>query len=150
MAGCRYACGVYGPVDVAGKKAHDEHVHPMAAALRAICGDLGLTQETLGDAVGRSQVTASRWLGREPLMNVDKIRAVEAALKLPRGLLLRTAGYVADATTIPEMIEADPTLTPENRRVVLRAYEGAVQDSAETRRSRSAKRRPTARKTDRS
>lgn len=80
----------------------------------------GLTQRRLAEMLNVTQPTVHAWeVDREP--SLDQIAAIEAALELRRGQLLRDAGYVdGDDPPSPEqVIRSDETLTPEDRRALL-------------------------------
>lgn len=105
----------------------DVITHRIGQAIRNARVALGLSQGGLAEAVGVAQTTISKWeLDAHP--SLDQIEAVCEALGLPRGQLLRDAGYVDDAPASPEeAIRADRSLRPEDRRAlldVLAAYRG--------------------------
>lgn len=101
---------------------------PIAAAIRsAYTGRL--TQAELARQLGVAQNTISRWSTGEVEPRLDDIVAVETACKLPRGFLLRAAGYVEHDST-PEMaIAADHRLDDARRELLLAAYRAALKQS---------------------
>jgi transcriptional regulator with XRE-family HTH domain len=79
----------------------------------------GLTQRQLADMLGVSQPAIHNWEhDTEP--SLDALAAVEDALGLRRGQLVRDAGYVDDdPPTIDDVIRSDDSLSPDDRRAVL-------------------------------
>jgi transcriptional regulator with XRE-family HTH domain len=141
----------YVPVDEGSAGAHRDEVLAIAEALRTARDDAGLTQQELGDRVGLGQPAIQKWeSGRRKITDLNRLAELEAAMGHSRGYVLRLAGYVEDAQTARQAIEHDPLLTPDHRRIVLNTYDGAAEESAADRSSRSTKRRPAVRKTRRS
>lgn len=101
---------------------------PIAAAIRsAYTGQM--TQAELARQLGVAQNTISRWSTGEVEPRLEDIAAVEQACKLPKGFLLRAAGFVEQDTT-PEMaIAADHRLDAARRELLLAAYRAAVKQS---------------------
>lgn len=82
-------------------------------------------QARLAERLDATTADVSRYLSyREP--DLKWIAKAEKALGLPRGTILRMAGYVADFTTTEDAIKSDPLLSAEGRRNVLAFYQGAV------------------------
>jgi len=101
---------------------------PIAAAIRSAYAGR-LTQAELARQLGVAQNTISRWSTGEVEPRLDDIAAVESACKLPRGFLLRAAGYVEHDST-PEMaIAADHRLDDARRELLLAAYRAALKQS---------------------
>lgn len=101
---------------------------PIAAAIRSAYAGR-LTQAELARQLGVAQNTISRWSTGEVEPRLDDIAAVEGACKLPRGFLLRAAGYVEHDST-PEMaIAADHRLDDARRELLLAAYRAALKQS---------------------
>lgn len=66
----------------------------ICAAIAAALEQAEWSQQQLADALGVRQSSVARWCSfREP--RLDRISSIEWALGLPRGQLLRAAGYVA-------------------------------------------------------
>lgn len=101
---------------------------PIAQAIRSAYAGR-LTQAELARQLGVAQNTISRWSTGEVEPRLDDIVAVENACKLPRGFLLRAAGYVEHDST-PEMaIAADHRLDDARRELLLAAYRAALKQS---------------------
>ncbi len=101
---------------------------PIASAIRSAYAGR-LTQAELARQLGVAQNTISRWSTGEVEPRLDDIVAVENACKLPRGFLLRAAGYVEHDST-PEMaIAADHRLDDARRELLLAAYRAALKQS---------------------
>jgi transcriptional regulator with XRE-family HTH domain len=98
--------------------------HPILCAIRETREERGITQEALGTAIGRAQNSISkleRGAEKEP-PTVDEVAAIEVALGVPKGYILRKAGYVVPMTTVEDLIMSDPGLSPPNRQAVLAVY----------------------------
>lgn len=95
-------------------------VRTLNDALRSVREARGLTQAKLADTLGVDQAMCSRWESN-PDWNprVDELLAIDDALGLPRGALLKAAGYIDDTTTAEQAITADPALSPDGRDAVL-------------------------------
>jgi transcriptional regulator with XRE-family HTH domain len=126
------------PVTAASKLVHDDLPRqrtrrnlppsPIASAIRSAYAGR-LTQAELARQLGVAQNTISRWSTGEVEPRLDDIVAVETACKLPRGFLLRAAGYVEHDST-PEMaIAADHRLDDARRELLLAAYRAALKQS---------------------
>lgn len=93
--------------------------------MRAAVKASGLTQEALAAQLNEKQQTISGWmLLREP--RLDDLVRIEQILGKPRGFLLRSAGYVADATSARDAILGDPKLSESHRALLLATYDSAV------------------------
>lgn len=100
----------------------------ICAAIREARLEAGYPQVLAASEVGVSQPEWSRWeTFREP--SLDQISAIEQVLHLPRGHLLRRAGYVAEARRTEDVIASDTRLTPFDASVVLDALKAAVRRS---------------------
>ena len=109
--------------------------HPkVCAALRQTRESLEpkITQDMLAERTGFRQTQISRWeRTNEP--SLDELAALEKAMGVAPGTVLRAAGYVKDAKTVDEVVHTDPNLAPELVGVVLQAYRAAVTASASIR-----------------
>ena len=83
-------------------------------------------QEVVAEALGVDQPTVSRWESDKTRPSLEQINAFEKAVGRPKGFCLIAAGYVEVPKTAREAIEADPSLEPGQRKVVLGAYDSAV------------------------
>ena len=89
-----------------------------------------ITQGELARRLGVPQNYVSRWeTGARPI-KLDDLERIEAAVEIPKGTILRRAGYVDDPTDARTMIAGDPRLNPPERSAVLLAYDGAVAATA--------------------
>lgn len=110
----------------------------IAAAIRRHREAAGMSQETLGAAVARhedrpqayGQSTVQKWENGEVDLRPARIEAIERALGLRSGTLTRLAGSLPldarQVRTVAEAVEADPRLTPQQRRALLAAYREMV------------------------
>lgn len=88
-----------------------------------------LTQDELAHRAGLAQPQISRWERGEASPSLDEVEQIEIALGLPRGFLLKAAGYAQDTTTTEDAIRTDPALKPDYRRFIVEVYRTAVRDS---------------------
>ena len=97
-------------------------IHPVSQAIKAAREGAGLSQWDLARLLDTGQTTIARWeTTRVP--SVDDIAAIEEALELPGGFILRQAGYVDEpAPTVEEAVAHDGTLTRTAKDLVLGAY----------------------------
>lgn len=103
--------------------------------------DPKITQEMLAERTGFRQTQISRWeRTNEP--SLDELAALEKAMGVAPGTVLRAAGYVREPKTVDEVIHTDPNLMPELLGVVLDAYRAAVVASAAIRAREGPRRRP--------
>jgi transcriptional regulator with XRE-family HTH domain len=101
----------------------------ICAAIDAERRAAGLSQRELGERMGVSQAQASRWCTRqEP--RLDQIVEIERHLGLPRGFLLRSAGYVEPERGVLDAIASDPVISTAARETLSAVYvslaEGAL------------------------
>lgn len=97
---------------------------PLHEAITLICE--GHNQEALAKAVGVDQTTISRWMRGETRPTLERLATLEEAAGRPRGFVLRAAGFIDDAVSARDALDLDEVLTPENRPVLLAAYDAAV------------------------
>lgn len=114
---------------------------PLAKAFRRAY-EGRLTQTQLAEMIGTTQGNVSKWVNGDgpPL---EMIPAIERACDRQLGFVLRAAGYVKDAKTTAETIDADPALDDYVREVVLDAYRSAVEGSSARARAREDTVEPT-------
>jgi predicted transcriptional regulator len=94
---------------------------PICRAIRVAREGAGVAQVELARKLGVSQSRVARWEGSsEPLLSV--VARIERVLSLPKGELLRAAGYVSDVVSVGRAIEEDPRLDDRARRVLLASY----------------------------
>jgi transcriptional regulator with XRE-family HTH domain len=104
----------------------------LAAAIReAYRGRL--TQAQLATTLGVAQNTVSRWSTGDVEPRLDDIARIEQVCQLPRGFILRAAGYVHDATTTEAAIQGDHRLDAPRRELLMAAYRAAVSQSSRPR-----------------
>jgi len=87
------------------------------------------TQVELAARLGVAQNTVSRWSTGDIEPSLDDIARIEDLCDVPRGVILRRAGYVVDARTADEMIAQDVRLDAAQRDLVLAAYRTALRRS---------------------
>lgn len=98
-----------------------EAEHPVCASVRKIRLEVGVTQVELALRLEIPQTYVSKWeIDRLP--TVDQIAAIEDALKVPRGTVLRDAGYIFASDTMPtveQVIRLDQSLSTPERHALL-------------------------------
>lgn len=77
-----------------------------------------------------AQNTISRWSTGDVEPALADIARLEEACGVPRGFVLRSAGFVVDALSAEEAIEADPRLDLPRRELILATYRVAVAQSS--------------------
>lgn len=87
------------------------------------------TQSQLAARLGVAQNTISRWSTGDVKPSLQDIARIEDACDVPRGFVLRSAGYVIDLRSTEEMINADINLTKEQRELLLVAYRVATRQN---------------------
>ena len=95
----------------------------MTVRLRdAIASKLGPGRvEWLARELGVEGTTVLRWINGPTAISLDHVVAIEDALALDRGDLLRAAGYVATGdVTLKQMISYEPRFNVEQRVALLR------------------------------
>ena len=97
-------------------------------AIRSVYGGR-FTQVELAARLGVAQNTVSRWSTGDIEPSLDDIARIEDVCGVPRGLVLRTAGYVVESQTPEEMIAHDGRLDPTQRELLLAAYRAALRRS---------------------
>ena len=102
--------------------AHDATV-PLGEVIREVRGTL--TQDDLADAVGTDQGTVSRWERGNLRPTLDDLRAIEDALGLHHGAIVRRAGYVEDLTSVKAALEADPSIPAKSIPYLLATIDAA-------------------------
>lgn len=103
-----------------------------------------LSQNEIARRTGVTQQAFSKWtIDTEP--KLDKLARIEEVLDLPRGALLRTAGYVENVESVEEAIRSEVSFSTDARRWLLVMVEQARSSSrteakpAKPSRSRSRK-----------
>lgn len=112
-------------------QAHAEGVRPLHEVVAEEFRQSGWTQKAFAERLGlKSQQTFSNWLKGDGL-RVEWIPAIEDALDLRRGFILRKAGYVADPVTTEDVIRGDHAIANSfEREVVIDAYRSALKRSS--------------------
>lgn len=87
------------------------------------------TQSQLAARLGVAQNTISRWSTGDVKPSLQDVARIEDACDVPRGFVLRSAGYVIDLRSTEEMINADINLTKEQRELLLVAYRVATRQN---------------------
>ena len=91
-----------------------------------------LTQVELAEELGVAQNTVSRWSTGDVEPSLDQIAAVEDACGLPRGFVLRAAGYVDASDSAEAAIAADHRLDAARRDLMLATYKVALRQSRQS------------------
>ena len=103
----------------------------ICAAIRSFREAAGLTQAEVADRIGAPQSYLSRWEssrvpGYEDLWTIET-----KGLGIAPGSVLRLAGFVeatdGEAGGVPEAIDNDPSLTAQQKRMLLAAYEAGFE-----------------------
>lgn len=96
----------------------------LAAAIRQTYEQAHITQVQLAGAVGATQGMVSRWARGEVAPDLDTIAAIEDTCGVPRGQVLRLAGYVDEVTDVQSAVRADPALSSVQRDMLIDVYRG--------------------------
>jgi hypothetical protein len=106
-------------------------------AVRKVLADAGVTQEALGQAIGKSQAAVSHMLTKGRGITVRQVAAIEAALRLEPGHIFRLADVFGSLWSRPEnadlLLLDDPDLDPH---AVTAIYAALTAARAEGRRER--------------
>lgn len=128
-------------------EAHVDDVK-LGQAIRQVRGDID--QRDLATAIGRDQGTISKWEQDRGRPDLEHLAAIEIVANVPRGTVLRVAGYIEDAEgDVRSAILAARELSDAQKRTLLDVYEalrssGASTSALDLRRPRTAS--PRARK----
>lgn len=99
-------------------------MNKLGPALDQILTERGISQSELARRLDVTASAVNQWARGRATPSRDNIVRIEDELAVePRGSLLALAGYTSDdseAPTVESLIRADPTLDPEDRRVILR------------------------------
>jgi len=76
-----------------------------------------------------AQNTISRWATGDVEPKLDDIVAIEKVCSLPRGTILRSAGYVSDHVSPEDVVASDQRLDAARRELLLAAYQAALNQS---------------------
>lgn len=89
--------------------------------IRVRLRESGMSMQDLADRLHVSRSMIHRWTTtREPAL--DMIAAIERALGLPKGDLLREAGYVGNLVSVRQAVASDPKLDGRARRKLMAVY----------------------------
>lgn len=106
----------------------DQGSSRLATAIRqAYAGRL--TQMQLAAELGVAQNTISRWSTGDVEPRLDDIARLEKACSLPRGYILRSAGYIEEFVGPEDVIAGDSRLDQPRRDLLLAAYRAALSQS---------------------
>jgi transcriptional regulator with XRE-family HTH domain len=118
----------------------------LAAAIRHTYEQAGVTQVQLAVAVGATQGMVSRWARGEVMPDLDTIAEIEQVCGMPRGYILRLAGYVDEVTDVPSAVRADPALSAVQRDMLVDVYRGFLKRKRSDPRASDSKTLPTSTK----
>jgi transcriptional regulator with XRE-family HTH domain len=110
-------------------------VPKICRAIRIARETEGLSQRELAVGVDAAQSMVARWeTSSEPTLAV--IGKMERVLGLPKGDLLRSAGYVAGVISVGRAIREDPILDQRAKSVLLASYRALTRRVASNGRSK--------------
>lgn len=93
-------------------------------AIRTELDGLGMTQAWLARTLGVDPGIVSRIIaGHTKKLTLARVVQIEDALVVPRGALLRAAGYVAEVATPEDAVRQDLSLSRYARETILGAIE---------------------------
>lgn len=96
-------------------------VPQICAVIRVAREEAGLSTHQMAERLGVGQSQVSRWeTTSEPSLSV--VGAIERAFGLPRGELLRAAGYVDGIVSVNYALGIDPALDARARKVLAATY----------------------------
>lgn len=117
------------PVDDDAGPPHSDLV-TLGQAIKDVLREQGLNQAELARRLGMDDGHVTRLVkGQIKGVALDFVRRIEDVLDLHRGELLRRAGYVEDLVSVRDAIAMDPSLTLDERRIVLRTYDLSAEAS---------------------
>ena len=102
--------------------------HPINEAFLKVWAlrDQALNQEEMGRRLGVHQTEISKWIKGERQPSYEHLPAIEAAMGLPRGTLLRMAGYVDERIDAVKAVRADSRLSMASKNVIVRLIESEI------------------------
>jgi transcriptional regulator with XRE-family HTH domain len=115
----------------------------LATAIRQTYEQAHITQVQLATAIGATQGMVSRWARGEVAPDLDTIAAIESCCGVPRGQVLRLAGYVAEVTDVQSAVRADPALSPVQRDMLIDIYRGFLKRKRSDPSANDSKAQPT-------
>lgn len=80
----------------------------------------GINQTNIAPLMGKHQTDVSKWLVGDRQPPLEYLPAIEKALGLPVGTILRRAGFVEDAQDSVNAVLADPLLSRASREMIAR------------------------------
>lgn len=103
----------------------------LSTAMRATYQAAGVSQVDIADALGTDQPTVSRWARGARRPPLDALPVIEQLCRVPKGTILRRAGYVEDVDDLDvrAAIMADPRLPDIAKQMLADAYDSAVKRS---------------------
>ena len=100
----------------------------LGAALRTVREAADVSQGQLAARIGKKQSMISEYeSGRKPLPLRD-LADIEKALGVTHGAVLVAAGFVDQDLSARDLIMADPSLSAEDRRTLVKVYDLARRD----------------------
>lgn len=105
----------------------------LADALRQARETAELGQAEVAERLGVTQGTVSHWELARSTPSLAQIAALEKVCRVPKGFVLRLAGYSPESRTTVEVLRTDPDLTPVYRKLLVESYRTAVKSSRASR-----------------
>lgn len=102
----------------------EERQRLLADAIRDAYRAAEITQDELAARVGETldrpvnQGMVSRWVRGEVVPELETIVAIEDAVGMSRGAILKASGYVADPVDITSVADGDPPRSPARTALV--------------------------------
>src|SRR5262245_45008323 len=101
----------------------------LSAALKATYTDAGVTQFQIAERLGVEQPAVSKWARGMRRVPIDILPPIEELCGVPKGTILRRAGYVEDdPTDLEAAIRSHPRLTDQIKQVMLTIYRDSLRD----------------------
>lgn len=97
----------------------------LSAEFRRVYEAAGFTQTDLAKKLEINQATVSEWARGVTLPRVTALPMVEKLCGVPKGTILRRAGYVDDRYDVVTAILAAPELDEQAKRVVISVYDSS-------------------------
>ena len=109
-------------MDKGGGHMQGDPMVAVSTALRRARTAAGLSLDALGDLIGESAATLSRWERAERDVKIEYVVRIEEALGLPRGFIWRQAGLCEPCDDVESAIRNDGALSGPARAALVDVY----------------------------